>query len=202
MSLRLTVVASALGTAMFAAGIAGFSERVGAHPNVEPSIAAGCIGCHEPDYRAARHHAGEKPTTCGICHAQTSWHPQHLVHPFALTGAHAKATCFQCHTGEPAVFHGTSNACYTCHEKEYDAAPFHVGHLATTCQDCHGFDAWKPATHEVARPPPEPPPPPPTVTASTPPTPTVKPKPKPKPTATPPIKLPPIDVLTHPSRRE
>lgn len=210
MSARLMLLGSALATAALAGGIAGFTARAGEHPNVEPTAAAGCIGCHEADYRAARHHVGEKPTTCGVCHGQSSWHARHFDHPFALSGAHAKASsCFECHRGEPAVFHGTPGTCYGCHAEEYQRAKDHVGHFATTCEDCHGFDAWKPAVHqEVLEPPPEPPPPPvPTVTAtaSTPPVPPPKPKPKPKPTATATTTVKPvptIDVVTHGSRRE
>jgi hypothetical protein len=206
----LLVSGLALGAAMVAAGVAAFMASASAHPNVEPSVAAQCAECHMSDYRSARHHAGEKPTTCGVCHAQSGWHPTHLEHPFALTGAHAKAKCFDCHTS--AKFHGTSNACIDCHREEYERAPHHVGHFAITCAECHSFDAWKPTlphppeeTPPVPTEPP-PPPPPPSATATTTapkPRPTATTKPKPRPTATatatPTSTIP--DILVRPSQR-
>ncbi len=204
MSARLAISALALGAAIVVASTAAFVARASDHPQVEPSVAARCAQCHMSDYRHARHHAGEKPTTCGVCHAQSGWHPTHLEHPFALTRAHEKAKCFDCHHGDPPKFHGTSNACIDCHRDEYDRAPHHVGHFATTCNDCHSFDAWKPPLprpHEEPEPPPPPtetastpiPPPPPTVTV------TAKPKPKPKPTTTATTTSKPPDVITRPS---
>ena len=220
MSVRLAISALALGAAIVAASTAAFVARASDHPQTEPSVAAHCAECHMTDYRHARHHVGEKPTMCGVCHAQSGWHPTHLEHPFALTGAHEKAKCFDCHLpssrrpafggsvdGDPPTFHGTSNACIDCHRDEYERAPHHAGHFATTCNDCHSFDAWKPTLprpHEET--PPEPPPPP-TETASTPPPPpppTVtakpKPKPKPKPSATTTATSKPPDVITRPSQ--
>ncbi len=223
----LLVSSLALGAGMIVAGTAAYVASASAHPSVEPSVAAQCAECHMSDYRHARHHVGEKPTTCGVCHAQSGWHPTHLEHPFALTGAHAKAKCFDCHRpssrrpasggsvdGDPAKFHGTSNACIDCHREEYARAPHHVGHFATTCEECHSFDAWKPTLprpHEEVPPVPTEPPPPPsasaTVTASAPPPPrptaTVKPKPKPTATATATTKPTPTipDIVTRPSRR-
>ncbi len=203
MSLRLRLGATALAAAMTAGGVAGFVARASGHPRLEPSTAAACADCHMSDYRGARHHVGEKPTTCGVCHAQSGWHPTHLDHDFALTGAHATAKCFACHTGSPARFHGTPRECYGCHRADYEKAPRHVDRFPTTCEECHTTDAWKPA-HDHR--PPEPPPPPATATATAT-APKVKPKPKPPPTAPPrPTAQPSTnpfnpDVLTHPSRR-
>ncbi len=213
----LLVSSLALGAGMIVAGSAAYVASASAHPSVEPSVAAQCAECHMSDYRHARHHAGEKPTTCGVCHAQSGWHPTHLEHPFALTGAHAKAKCFDCHKAEK--FHGTSNACIDCHREEYERAPHHAGHFATTCDDCHSFDAWKPTLphHEQTPPVPTEPPPPPsaTVTASAPPPPrataTIKPKPRPTATVTATATATPTtkptgtaipDIVTRPSRRE
>jgi hypothetical protein len=180
----LRIGATALAATMLAGGAAGFALRASEHPNVEPSVGAGCVGCHLTDYRAADHHVGDKPTTCGACHAQEGWKPTHFDHPFELTGKHATITCFKCHVGDPPVFHGTANDCIACHRAEYEGARDHVGHFSMACHDCHSFDAWKPADYT----PPEPPPlPTPTLTVTTPPPPptvTAKPKPKPIPTAT------------------
>jgi hypothetical protein len=205
MGLRLVIGSCALAAAMVAGGIVAFEARASEHPRTEPSVAAGCVGCHMRDYDGARHHRGEKPTVCGACHAQTAWKPTRFEHPFELSGAHARAKCFECHTGSPARFHGTPNDCVDCHRAQYEAAPDHVGHFATTCLDCHGFEGWKPA--HWTPPPPEPEPQPTlTATASTAPPPPKPPpkrppvKPPPKPTAS--VPIPPPDVVTHPSRHE
>jgi hypothetical protein len=142
-----------------------------------------------------------------VCHTQEAWHSTRLSHPFTLTGKHASTSCFKCHRGEPAMFHGTSNACDDCHHAEYERAPDHVGHFPITCQECHGFAAWKPLIIAWESEPPPPPPPPtvPTTTETTPPPPpppTVKkPKPpKPKPTVSASATaVPTVDVVTHPS---
>jgi hypothetical protein len=202
-----------------AAGVsAAFVARASEHPRVEPSAAAGCAACHMSEYRNASHHVGERPTTCGTCHAQSSWHEKIFDHPFALTGAHARISCFKCHTGDPAAFHGTPNACIGCHRAEYEGAPHHVGHFSMTCTDCHGFAAWKPILENAIFPP-EPPEPVPTTTATTTPTATTtattsattsattpKPKPrppkppKPQPSTAPTTTKP--DVVTKPSIHE
>lgn len=80
-------------------------------------------------------------------HRRTGW---------PLTGAHAAAACRDCHRpghlldaaglkagkADPATtFLGLSSACLTCHQDE------HRGQFApTSCLDCHGTTAWKPAT--------------------------------------------------------
>ncbi|MGZ5969465.1 MAG: cytochrome c3 family protein, partial [Polyangiales bacterium] len=104
-----------------------------------------CARCHLPEFSSAPKHAGVKPTTCSICHSEESWHPTVTRHPWALTGAHEKTPCFDCHVGNPPVYHGTSKKCVDCHRKDYDR-----GHrkedVATTCADCHSTDSWKHAS--------------------------------------------------------
>lgn len=103
-----------------------------------------CIECHAAEYKGARHHQSERPTTCAVCHAQTRWHPTHVDHPWPLDGAHEKAKCFSCHEGEPAHYRDTPTECVRCHQKDYDKAPNHAGRFPTTCQTCHTTTAWKP----------------------------------------------------------
>jgi hypothetical protein len=116
-----------------------------------PTVGAGhdggqgdCVSCHLPEYQAAGHHAGEKPTTCAVCHGSDAWHPTGLHHSWALVGAHEKTRCFECHKGDPPMFKGTAKACAGCHRDEFDKAADHVGHFALTCEDCHTTTAWKP----------------------------------------------------------
>ena len=44
---------------------------------------AACAKCHMPEYQSARDHPGKKPTTCGKCHSQSTWHGARDV----ITGA-------------------------------------------------------------------------------------------------------------------
>ena len=149
--MRITdVLCAAVLGASAAAGLGCSTPSGGAasgHHRDDPNR---CATCHMPDYLATKKpmHPGAKPTTCGVCHASTSWHPSHLDHPFwALTGAHEKTTCFDCHRGTPPAFKGTSKVCVDCHRADFDGAKF-PGHstFALTCANCHTTTAWKPAT--------------------------------------------------------
>jgi hypothetical protein len=168
----------------------------------------GCATCHLPEYVATTHpaHAGAKPLTCGVCHASSAWHPSRLDHPFwALTGAHEKTACFECHRGAPPVFHGTSKVCVDCHRADYDRSMFpEHSTFPLTCEECHTTTAWKPSTWKSlpASPSPAPlPTPTPTLAPGSLPAPAHKkaaptpPRPAPTPTPRPP------DVVTHPSPR-
>ena len=95
-------------------------------------------------FRAAKHHEGNRPDTCAICHTQQGWHPSVVNHPWPLAGAHVKASCFACHKGDPEKFKATSKECVSCHKKEYDRAPNHVSKkFPTQCAPCHDAIAWK-----------------------------------------------------------
>ena len=174
-----------------------------------------CARCHLSEFASASHHVGERPTTCGVCHAQTSWHPSRLEHPFwELAGAHEKAKCFFCHEGTPPAFKGTPKACVACHRPEYEKAPEHVARFPTTCEECHTTAAWKPALPKPGAPSPlpaatgsapsEPPVPPPRATPTSAPRPRPAPVPKPKPAPTPTVvpSTTPPDTLTGPSKRK
>ena len=114
----------------------------------QDTSSARCASCHMPEYLRARHpvHVDQRPTTCGVCHTETSWRPSVINHPWPLTGAHAHVTCFDCHIGKPPVFEGTSDACVECHRTDFDRSTF-PGHsrFPTTCADCHSTNAWTPA---------------------------------------------------------
>jgi hypothetical protein len=110
---------------------------------------ARCVSCHLPEYQAVTHppHRDVKPTTCGTCHDESSWHPSRLVHSFPLTGAHAKADCFECHHRPTPVFEGTTELCVGCHAQDQQTANARVAHhetFPTQCETCHGTIAWKP----------------------------------------------------------
>ncbi|MFI5183137.1 MAG: hypothetical protein ACHQNV_01970, partial [Vicinamibacteria bacterium] len=83
------------------------------------------------------------------CHAAnvTSWHQTSYHHPdtYPLVGAHASARCDDCHV---STYRGTPRDCASCHLKDYNGttSPNHrAGSFPTTCNSCHGMQAWRPA---------------------------------------------------------
>jgi hypothetical protein len=113
-------------------------------------IATECYACHQADYERSAFPGHQTfQQTCQDCHSQDAWAPalnaggSHDIFP--LEGAHARATCIQCH-GDPPVYGGQPHECVGCHRADYDGATF-AGHsgFATTCQDCHTVEAWTPA---------------------------------------------------------
>lgn len=107
-----------------------------------------CVQCHREDYEGARRHVDEKPTTCGVCHSETSWHRAKVEHVWPLTGKHEKAKCFACHSGSPRHYKDTSKACVSCHAEDAEPPPFadHRG-FGDDCGSCHSTEGWKPAEH-------------------------------------------------------
>jgi hypothetical protein len=177
-----------------------------------------CAGCHVPEYKSTTRppHENARPETCGVCHAQSSWHGVRIDHPWwALTGAHARAAadqslagkenrvkCFWCHRSEPAVFGGTPTTCIGCHAEDRIGVQFpEHDTFSTSCETCHSSEAWKPARHPVAAPPA--PPAPSASTAKSAHGPVVAPQPSAgHVTSTPkPPKTPPPDIVSHASRR-
>jgi hypothetical protein len=127
-----------------------FGSGCGKHVTLDgDSTAQRCASCHFAQYQSVTEpqHPGVRPTTCGVCHLQTSWHPYRLNHAWPLAGAHEKAACFACHRGEPRQFAGTAKECLACHGSDQAEANLRVTHHAqfsTTCQTCHSTVAWKP----------------------------------------------------------
>jgi hypothetical protein len=155
-----------------------------------------CATCHMDEFRGAKDHAGKRPDACAVCHTQNGWHPSVLAHPWPLTGAHANATCFECHSNPPK-YQGMPKQCIACHRPEYNRAPGHVAKkFPTKCESCHKTTSWD---DRIAGPPlsnvPAQTPAPPTSGSAGKAPPVPKPPPKPKPAPTPP------DVTSHPSPR-
>ena len=112
--------------------------------------ASDCYGCHvkqfesvsDPDHRRSRF-----STNCETCHTVDSWQGakyDHNLSRFALTGAHTRTACLQCHVGSQYI--GTPLECASCHRKDFDqvSSPNHVAAgFPLACLGCHTTEQWK-----------------------------------------------------------
>ena len=93
---------------------------------------SGCIACH----RQEDVHKGGLGEDCAACHSPNGWKIWEFDHAkesgFALTGAHRKIACNDCHR-EPPKKVKLATDCASCHEKD----DVHVGEFGRQCQRCH-----------------------------------------------------------------
>jgi hypothetical protein len=106
-----------------------------------------CWSCHQEDYEDEDEHVEENfPHDCTLCHNTSGWDDDRFSHAhthFPLLGAHATAHCLDCHVDGNYV--PLPMECTACHQVDFDNSqdPDHgAAGFATTCADCHGFDAW------------------------------------------------------------
>jgi hypothetical protein len=100
-----------------------------------------CASCHGSDDP----HGGQFGSNCASCHTTSAWKPSTFDHSrtgFALTGAHASASCAGCHPG--GRFAGTPSSCASCHGSDDP----HGGRFGSDCAACHSTNAWRPATFD------------------------------------------------------
>lgn len=106
-----------------------------------PSTCAGCHARKDP-------HRGQLGRACQSCHTTSAWKPvtsfDHARTGFALTGAHAQATCMSCHAGQR--WKGLATTCLSCHAKQ----DVHRGSRGTACASCHRTSSWKAVTFDHA----------------------------------------------------
>lgn len=118
---------------------------------------AKCAACHKgvagDIASGTRFHGRFGPARTGSCKACHSEHKgrglqlirldrgsfNHGLTDFALTGAHARASCAGCH-GSGSNYRGVARDCAACHA----AKDPHRGQLGKACQNCHSTAAWKP----------------------------------------------------------
>lgn len=118
---------------------------------------ARCTACHRgvgSDIASGtRFHGKFGPARAGACKTCHSDHKgrgfaliqlnratfNHSLTDYALTGAHARATCAGCH-GNSHNYRGVTRECASCHARKDP----HRGQLGRTCQNCHTTTAWKP----------------------------------------------------------
>lgn len=138
----------------------GGLDCAGCHTDpLQPKVptATTCVGCHDADRKKPKlpdHLQANFSTDCTRCHATTGWKPASFDHGkrFPLTGGHAGVSCANCHAVEPVP-----TTCIGCHEKKIPkggtaARPDHQATgFSTTCSDCHGTSAWRPASFDHAK---------------------------------------------------
>jgi len=107
-----------------------------------------CATCHDnaqDNPHGGQFASADGRTTCESCHTTERWDAvldfDHDTTDFALTGAHATASCASCHTettlpsGTQGVqYDGLESSCRSCHTGDTP----HQGQFAgTSCQSCH-----------------------------------------------------------------
>ena len=104
-----------------------------------------CISCHIDV------HQQSVGFDCARCHALENWlvdniSDLHMENGFPLLGAHAVASCDECHTGETNLqFYSLGNECLNCHQEDYAATtdPNHAeAGYSLECLDCHEVNAF------------------------------------------------------------
>ena len=113
---------------------------------------ADCISCHQDM------HNGTVGNDCARCHNTDSWLvdniPElHQDNGFPLLGAHAGASCADCHSSETGLrFERIGNDCINCHRADYasTSSPSHQGAgFSTNCVDCHDVTRFDWTTDRV-----------------------------------------------------
>ena len=90
-----------------------------------------CHGCHAHEDV----HKGALGQKCEDCHSPNGWKLWEFDHArtgFALTGAHRKAQCGDCHRQPPDRVK-LSTDCVACHQQD----DVHAGQFGRNCQRCH-----------------------------------------------------------------
>lgn len=108
-----------------------------------------CQACHGADDE----HRGLAGPDCGRCHGPAGWLPADFDHArdtkFPLSGAHAAATCRQCHV-DPFFQRAPPTDCGGCHRSDDP----HGGEQTSDCGRCHRETSWRASVvfdHELSR---------------------------------------------------
>ena len=112
-----------------------------------------CYACHRENYEATddpNHMTAGFATDCERCHGvfSSTWGSGDFIHMPVLTGAHARISCTECHSGG---FAGTPQDCAACHQPDYDGTtnPQHAqAGFPTECALCHNTTAWVPGAYD------------------------------------------------------
>jgi hypothetical protein len=116
-------------------------------------LGTACATCHLTAYNSTtspNHKTSGFPQQCEVCHSTSGWTPASFNHSttrFALTGAHAKVQCANCHIG--GRYQGTPMDCYSCHQTHFNSTtdPNHSSAgFPHDCSSCHTTTSWSGAT--------------------------------------------------------
>lgn len=95
-----------------------------------------CVSCHRKDDR----HESQLGGACEACHGDGAWRAGRFDHAharFALSGAHVRVACKQCHASPR--FRDAPRDCVGCHRKD----DRHNARFGESCADCHGARDWR-----------------------------------------------------------
>jgi hypothetical protein len=119
-------------------------------------LSTACISCHTTDFQKATnpsHTALGFPSDCQQCHTMDSWLGAQFDHAkftgFALTGAHARLDCSQCHANNN--FTTAATTCVGCHLADFNGTnnPNHqAAGFSQDCSGCHNTTSWLNATFD------------------------------------------------------
>jgi hypothetical protein len=151
----------------------GVTQCFQCHESGAGAVDAKCLACHtEIGWLVTRGrglHGRIQSKRCAQCHPDHAGRAFQLVRwdegaaerfdhqrtGFVLDGRHGKLKCVECHqprfqkSGGAALIRkrdraaswlGLERSCASCHDDP------HQGQLGAACADCHGHQAWKPAT--------------------------------------------------------
>jgi predicted CXXCH cytochrome family protein len=114
------------------------------------NIGLNCKDCHKDIHQNLIAVKYYPEANCKICHNESRWNEVSFDHSktdFALTGAHLKITCRNCHITKDnkeliqQKFTGLSKNCSDCH-KDNHYRQFEKNGI-TSCTDCHDVENWK-----------------------------------------------------------
>ena len=131
-----------------------FDHDLTTYPLLGLHVAVTCGQCHanqrfnETPQRCADCHAkedihkGALGADCAACHTPNGWKLGVFDHAartrFPLTGAHAHASCAECHI-KPQNVVKPSMVCASCHAEN----DVHAGRFGPQCQQCHTTNSFK-----------------------------------------------------------
>jgi hypothetical protein len=118
-----------------------------------PTLAAAILFSYGICFAQASPHGNLGALQCTDCHTTQGWadlaSPMRFDHSetgFKLFGEHRNTACKDCHAN--LRFDNTPRDCFSCHQKDYDAAVT-IDHRAagfgTDCTQCHTVDglSWR-----------------------------------------------------------
>lgn len=145
---RLGVVLVLAGLATASSGCRTQAARDATHVTTD---GASCESCHQSAWQAAEfdHASVGYGGDCSRCHTETDWHPTSVpdhAAQFPLQGAHALASCGDCHAAGRAD--PQPKTCIGCHAADKAAAtPSHAA-FPDECTTCHTVQRWSGATFD------------------------------------------------------